>query len=115
MGTAHTTSALVRAGHLKSPVRHAAILLVEDNALIRMMIAGMLEELGHQVVAEAGRFEEARRLAETAEFDIALLDIKLDHKSVAPVAEVIEKRGLPFLFAHTEGAAYQKHSSRNRF
>jgi len=84
-------------------VRRAAILLVEDNALIRMMIAGMLEELGHYVVAEAGHVDEARRLAETAEFDIALLDINLDGGCVTPVAEVIAKRGLPFLFVSTYG------------
>ena len=76
----------------------AAILLVEDNALIRMMIAGMVEELGHRVVAQTGKVDEARQLAETAEFDIALLDINLDGESIAPVAEIIEKRGLPFLF-----------------
>jgi CheY-like chemotaxis protein len=79
-------------------VPQAAILLVEDEVLIRMMIAGMVAELGHRVVAEAGRVDDARRLAETAEFDIALLDINLGGESVAPVAEIIEKRGLPFLF-----------------
>lgn len=79
-------------------MRRAAILLVEDNALIRMMIAAMLEELGHRVVAQAGSVDEARRLAETAEFDIALLDINLDGESVAPIAEIIERRGVPLLF-----------------
>ena len=79
-------------------MRQAAILLVEDNALVRLMIAAMVEELGHRVVAQAGTLDEARRLAETAEFDIALLDINLSDQSVAPVAEIIEMRGLPFLF-----------------
>ncbi|MGY2931921.1 CheY-like chemotaxis protein [Bradyrhizobium sp. GM6.1] len=32
----------------------ASVLLVEDEALIQMMIADMLAELGHSVVAEAG-------------------------------------------------------------
>jgi hypothetical protein len=31
-----------------------AIFLVEDEALIRMTIVEMLDELGHRVVAEAG-------------------------------------------------------------
>jgi hypothetical protein len=35
--------------------------LVENEALIRMMLAEMLKELGHRVVAEAGRIEEAQR------------------------------------------------------
>jgi CheY-like chemotaxis protein len=86
-------------------VRQAAILLVEDNALIRMMIVAMVKELGHRVVAQAGTLDEARRLAETAEFDIALLDINLHDQSVAPVAEIIEKRGLPFLFVTAYGTS----------
>jgi CheY-like chemotaxis protein len=86
-------------------VRQAAILLVEDNALIRMMIVAMVEELGHRVVAQTGTLDEARRLAETAEFDIALLDINLNDRSVVPVAEIIEKRGLPFLFVTAYGTS----------
>jgi hypothetical protein len=35
-------------------MKGASIFLVEDEALIRMMIVEMLEELGHRVVAEAG-------------------------------------------------------------
>jgi DNA-binding NarL/FixJ family response regulator len=53
----------------------AKFLLVEDEAMIRMMIADMLDELGHTVVAEAGNIDSALRLAETSEFDIAILDI----------------------------------------
>jgi CheY-like chemotaxis protein len=37
---------------LKCP--EASIFLLEDEALIRMMLAEMVEELGHRVVAEAG-------------------------------------------------------------
>ena len=36
-----------------------SVLLVEDETLIRMMIAGMIEELGHTVVAEAGNMTQA--------------------------------------------------------
>ena len=79
-------------------MRQATILLIEDNALIRMVIAGIVEDLGHRVVAQAGTIYHARVLAETTEFDLALLDIKLGQDSVAPVAEIIERRGLPFLF-----------------
>ena len=38
----------------------ASIFLVEDEALIRMMLAEMVEELGHRVVAEAGNVEDGR-------------------------------------------------------
>ena len=78
--------------------RKAAIFLVEDEALIRMMIIGMLDELGHSVVAEAGNIQEGMALAETAEFDVALLDINVGGESIVPIAEIIRGRGLPFLF-----------------
>jgi CheY-like chemotaxis protein len=41
----------------------ASIFLVEDEALIRMMLAEMVEELGHRVVAEAGNIKEGQALA----------------------------------------------------
>jgi CheY-like chemotaxis protein len=50
----------------------ASILLVEDEALIRMMLAEMVEELGHRVVAEAGNIKDGQALAGSAVFDLAL-------------------------------------------
>jgi CheY-like chemotaxis protein len=76
----------------------ASIFLLEDEALIRLMIAEIVEGLGHRVVAEAGTIDDGIRLAETAEFDPALLDINIDGDTSAEIAEIIERRGLPFLF-----------------
>jgi hypothetical protein len=64
----------------------------------------MVEELGHRVVAEAGDVEIGCELAEIASFDLALLDINIDGASITPVAEAIEKRGLPFLFVSGYGS-----------
>jgi CheY-like chemotaxis protein len=61
--------------------RQAAIFVVEDETLIRMMISEMVEELGHRVVAEAGSIREAQGMAETVEFDLALLDINVGGQS----------------------------------
>jgi len=44
----------------------ASIILVEDEALIRMMLADMIEELGHRVVAEAGNIQVGQALAQAA-------------------------------------------------
>jgi CheY-like chemotaxis protein len=88
---------------IQSAKASASILLVEDEALIRMMISEMVEELGHIVVAEAGSIEDAQHLAETATFDLAILDINIAGFNVQPVAEIIERRGLPFLFVSGYG------------
>ncbi len=76
-----------------------SVFLVEDEALIRMMIADMVEELGHHVVAEADNVRDASAFAMTAQYDFAILDINLMGVYVDPVADLIERRGKPFLFA----------------
>ena len=63
-----------------------------------MMLAGMVEEIGHRVVGEAGSVREACLAAETAQFDLALLDVNLAGHNIAPVADIIAKRGLPMVF-----------------
>jgi CheY-like chemotaxis protein len=83
--------------------RDISVLLVEDEALIRMMMAGMIEELGHTVVAEAGNIADALNLAKLTDFSIAILDINLGGYRIDPVAEIIARRGLPFFFASGYG------------
>jgi len=83
----------------------ASIFLVEDEVLIRMMLAEMVEELGHRVVAEAGNIKDGQALAGSAVFDLALLDINLDGSGISPVAEIIARRDLPFLFVSGYGPA----------
>ena len=63
-----------------------------------MMIAEMLKDLGYHVVAETSSIDDALRLAETAKFDLALLDVNVAGSSIFPVADIVERRGLPLLF-----------------
>ncbi|EIZ1359999.1 TMAO reductase system sensor histidine kinase/response regulator TorS [Vibrio vulnificus] len=61
---------------LETENRQATILLVEDNAVNRIVAEGFLSSLGHTVVmAEDGA--EAQMLFEQQSFDIALVDINL--------------------------------------
>src|ERR1700759_66391 len=83
----------------------ASVLLVEDEALIRMMVADMLVELGHTVVAEAGDFRTGLTLASAAEIDVAILDVNLGDHSSAAIAEVLQSRNIPFVFAPGYGSA----------
>lgn len=71
--------------------------------MIRMLLEGMLTDLGHTVAAEAGAIEEALTLANQAEFDVAVLDVNLNNRPITPVVEVLIKRGLPFVFASGYG------------
>src|SRR5258708_39391429 len=82
-----------------------SVFLVEDEVMIRMMVADMLEELGYRVVAEAGEINEAIRLAQSAEFDLAILDVNVNGKVISPVADLITARNRPFIFATGYGSA----------
>ena len=82
----------------------ASILLVEDEALIRMMLVEMVEELGHRVIAEAGNVDDGRSIAEIEGYDLAILDINLHGTCVARVAEAVRSRGLPFFFLSGYGS-----------
>jgi CheY-like chemotaxis protein len=75
------------------------VLLVEDEVLLRMMVADMVEELGHAVAAEAGDVGTASKLAENGEFDLAILDVNLNGKLSFPVADIIMRRHVPLIFA----------------
>jgi CheY-like chemotaxis protein len=92
----------------------ASIFLVEDEALIRMMLAEMVEELGHRVVAEAGDIVAGQALAETAIFDLAILDINIAGDIITPVAEIIDRRGLPFIFVSGYGPRGRPEPFRGR-
>jgi CheY-like chemotaxis protein len=75
------------------------VLLVEDEVMIRMMVADMVEELGHAVAAEAGDVGRAAALAQTGLFDLAILDVNLNGKMSFPVADIIVQRRIPLIFA----------------
>jgi len=79
------------------------VFVVEDELMIRMLLDGMLSELGHTVTAEAGAIDEALTLARQADFDVAVLDVNLNNQPITPVVEVLVERGLPFIFASGYG------------
>jgi CheY-like chemotaxis protein len=79
------------------------VLVVEDEAIVAMLLEQMLEELGCEVVAVAGQVGPASDLARTADMDVAILDMNLGGQSVDPVAEALAAREAPFIFASGYG------------
>jgi CheY-like chemotaxis protein len=76
------------------------VLLVEDDALIRMSAADMLGNLGHSVI-EAGNAREALALLEGHAIDVMLTDIGLPGLSGSELAARAAQRvpGLRVVFA----------------
>ena len=75
------------------------VLLVEDEMLVAMIIEDMLAEMGCSVIGPAARVAEALILIDRETFDIAVLDVNVAGDVVTPVAEVLEQRGVPFVFS----------------
>lgn len=80
------------------------VLVVEDEALITMMLEAYLGELGFEVVATAARLDEAIAKARSVAADLAVLDVNLAGQVSYPVAEVLLNRSIPFIFATGYGA-----------
>jgi CheY-like chemotaxis protein len=75
------------------------LMVVEDQAMIAMLLGDMLEALGHEVAFTATGLDEALAAIEGAGFDAAVLDANLDGLSSAPVAEELRRRGIPYVVA----------------
>jgi CheY-like chemotaxis protein len=100
------------AGEMKAPAAQR-VLLVEDELMIRMLLDGMLTDLGHSIAAEAGGIQQAMELAKEADFDVAILDVNLNGQPITPVVEILIRRGLPFVFATGYGARGVPEAYRN--
>ena len=80
------------------PAKQAKLLVVEDDVLVRMLLADMLGEIGYTVSAEAASIDEALEATRKTDFDLAILDADLEGRSVSPVADALVARDIRFVF-----------------
>jgi len=90
------------------------IMVVEDEAMIWMLIEDSLVEHGCQAVGPLSRLEDAMRAAETETIDAALLDVNLAGRPAYPVADILARRGIPFGFltGYGEGGLREEYRQR---
>jgi CheY-like chemotaxis protein len=81
------------------------VLVVEDEALIAMLVEDMIHGSGGEMVGSASKLTDAVDLARRAEADVALLDLRLGSTSSYPVADVLRERGVPIVFTSGYGSA----------
>ncbi len=75
-----------------------SILVVEDIMLIALDLAGMVEDLGAETIGPASNVADALELIRTEQVDGALLDINLAGEPAYPIAQELQRRGVPFIF-----------------
>ncbi len=79
-------------------IRGLRVLIVEDAVLLARELEFGLIESGAFVVGAAADLDQAERLL-ALDFDAAVLDANLNGRPVTPIAEVLARRGTPFIFA----------------
>jgi CheY-like chemotaxis protein len=87
------------------------ILLVEDEGVTAMLMSDMLAEQGFSVIGPFAGTREAITAAGDKNLHGAVLDVNLRGELIYPVAEVLESRGVPFIFV----TGYDPQSIERRF
>jgi CheY-like chemotaxis protein len=80
------------------------ILVVEDEAMVGLLLEDMVRDSGGEIVGPVATFEEALDLARNAMFDIAVLDLNLNGTLSYPIADVVRGRGIPIIFSTGYGS-----------
>jgi CheY-like chemotaxis protein len=93
---------MIESTHLKG----RSVLVVEDEAMIALMLEDMLADMGCAVVGPADGLVQALALvAGPGSIDVALLDVNLAGKPVFEVADALRERGVPMVFSTGYGDA----------
>lgn len=79
-------------------LKDVRVLIVEDEALVAMLLEDMLQDLGCTLAGSASTVEQAVEAAQ-GDLDVAILDMNLAGRPSLPVAEALAGRGKPFIFA----------------
>jgi CheY-like chemotaxis protein len=95
------------------PTNQPKLLVVEDDEMIRMLLADMLCEIGYTVAVEAASVDEALEATRKTDFDLAILDADLKGRSVLPVADALVARDVRFVFV-TGGGNHDLLAYRDR-
>jgi len=89
------------------------IMIVEDEALVALMVEDLLTDIGCQISGSFGAVDEALAYLQDAAvpppaLDGAVLDVNIGGTMVFPVAERLRAAGIPFVFATGYGALPRK-------
>ena len=73
------------------------VLVVEDEAVISLVVSEELFSYGYEVAGPFGRCAEALAWLRQNNADLAILDYQLKDGSCLPIARELNQRGIPFM------------------
>jgi CheY-like chemotaxis protein len=95
-------------GGLMAAILHGLrMLIVEDEAIVAMLVEDMLAEMGCEVVDVVASVNRGLEVLERTPqaIDAAILDVNLGGEKVFPIADRLARLGKPFIFATGYGRA----------
>jgi DNA-binding response OmpR family regulator len=84
-------------------LRGQHVLIVEDEYFLAQDLAEFFQTLGVEVLGPVGTVTEALTLLDSAELQGAVLDVNLRGERVYPVADMLRRKHVPFVFASGYG------------
>jgi len=81
------------------------ILIVEDEAMVSVFLEDALQEIGCIVVGVAARAGDATAIIDSQVLDAAILDVNLGSGTSHDIARILQRKGVPFIFATGYGSA----------
>jgi CheY-like chemotaxis protein len=82
--------------------------------MIAMLIEDMLDEFGCKLVGPATNVPRALELIAKESIDVAVLDLNLDGKDTYAIADALQRKNVPFIFATGYGSAGLRQEYGNR-
>ena len=98
----------------KRELSNRKVLVVEDEMMIAMLIEDMLDELGCTLVGPATNVPRALDLIDKEQVEVAVLDLNLDGQDTYAIADALQRKNLPFIFATGYGSAGLRKEYGNR-
>jgi CheY-like chemotaxis protein len=80
------------------------ILVIEDEALIAMLLEDILLEIDDYDVDIVAQFSAGLEAARSGDYAFAVLDVNLNGVRSYPIADVLSERGIPYVFSTGYGA-----------
>ena len=99
---------------MTEPLAGRRVLLVEDEALVAMLIEDALDNAGAVMIGPFAAVAPALAAIPEAMPELAVLDLNLGGESSLPIADDLALRGVPLVFASGYGQAGLPPRFRNR-
>jgi DNA-binding response OmpR family regulator len=82
-----------------SPLAGLRVLVVEDEALVGLLVEDFLKGFGCKTVGIASSTTDALGLIQSEAIDAAVIDVKLEGEMAYPLAAALKTADVPFVFA----------------